>query len=656
MSTQFIFGGKVIKQPGTYAQTLSGIQNPALALSYGNVLIIDTGSGAGFGSGAGIAGTLASAKDAVYAFDNINDFRSRVKGGLWWRLAEPLFRPAGSGINGISRAYVVKAAATVPAELSYTFTGGGSAGGAFTLQVKDEGLVGNGIEGNATKAVGSFTVATVVTGDIFAVKVNEGAGLITLGSRTVTGIDTPTTVAAALATAINAESHKYAASSVAGLVTVTARNPQALEGCSDWNTMPLTVAITGTSTTSGLASFAGGVDGTLLTQGFGATMEAGTVDTAKFVLKFWVGGFTGLDSDSDPYSGVSAVNSAPVLLAKSPEFANVADLFVWLNANATLGQFFKVKTTTTTGTGVVTTADLTANAGNNKAFGGTETYNSTHLQTVLDNIADLDFTFILSDQGGASAMSADNATILSHIVTEARYEKFLVIAGGDDADTFTSQSIAAAKYWDNDRVVVVHGGPLVASTLSPTGFKKYAANYKAAGVLGRICGLEPQIPGTFKHLKIDGERHQLNSKDVDIALAAGLLVTRFDTELTNFVIVQSINTLQQNEFLVNEDGTSHDIGIKRIAAQLNKEIVINAKKQLLGAENGPNRNTLSAVVVASWLSAYLDRRTADVSTDNLILGHQDIIVTEQGDAIFISYGFIPNGPVNKLFFTGFILN
>ena len=656
MSTQFIFGGKVIKQPGTYAQTLSGITNPALALSYGNILIIDTGSGAGFGSGAGIAGTLASAKDAIYAFDNINDFRSRTKGGLWWRLAEPLFRPAGTGVNGISRAYVVKAAATVPAELSYTFVGGGSDGGSFSLQVKDEGLVGNGIEGNGTKAVGSFTVDTVATADVFDVTVNEGTGTFIIGGYIVTGIDTTTTVATALAAAINLSSENYSATSVADLVIVTQRDAHALESNTDWNTIPLTVAITGTGTVTGLASFAGGLDGSLLTQGFAATIEAGTIDIAKFVLKFWVGGFTGLDSDSDAYSGIPLLSSSPLLLAKSPEFDNMSTLIAWLNTNVNVGQYFKVISTAVAGTGEVTTADLVANAGNNKAFGGTEVYSSTHLQTVLDNVSDLDYTFVLSDQGGASSMSADNATILAHIIEEARYEKFLIIPGGDDADTFTSQSVAAAQYWDNDRVIVVHGGPLIASTLSPTGFKAYAANYKTAGVLGRICGLEPQVPGTFKHLKIDGERHQLNDKDVNIALEAGVLVTRYDTELTKFAIVQSINTLQNNDFVINDNGTSHEITIKRIAAQLNKEIVVNAKKQLLGADNGPNQSTLSASVVGAWLAAYLDRRTATTTVDNLILGYQDIVIGQQDDALFVSYGFIPNGPINKVFFTGFFIS
>jgi hypothetical protein len=656
MATKVIFNGKTIKQPGSYATTKSGIKNPPLALSFGNVLMIDTGSGAGFGQGSGISGTIESAKSAIYSTDNLRDFRDAVKGGPMWRLADPLFRPAGSGIAGASTVYVVKAAATVPAEVTSTFTGGGSNGGSITIQARDEGLVGNGIEGGETKAVGSFDVATAVSSDVFDVQVNEGSGAASIGSYTVTGSDTTTTTATKIAVAINAHAKGYSATSSGTKVTVTARASIGLADATEFNAYPLTIAITGTSTTSNLVSFTGGVAGTKITQGYSITIEAGKIDTSKFIMKFNQGSFTGIDPDGDPYSGIEIVDASPILIAESVEFDNIQTLIDWMGTDFTFGAFFKLKTSTKTGTGLINAADLASNAGNNKFGGGTEEYNSTHLQKVLDNIATLDFTFILSDQGGANAQSADNTTILTHITDEARYEKFLVIGGGDTQNEFASQSIATAKYWNNDRVIVVHGGPKISSTLSSTGFKEYTASYKAAGVLGRIAGLQPQIPATFKNLNIQGERHELNNKEVDEALDAGLLTTRFDTELSTFAIVQGINTLQKNDYMVNSDATSHSIAIRRIAAQLNKEIVVNAKTQLLGDPNGPNRNTVSALTLKEWLGAYLGRRTASATTDNLILGFNDISVETQGDSFFINYAFIPNFPVNKLFFTGFIID
>ena len=48
MATKFLFNNKTASKPDVYAQTKSGITNAAQALPYGNILIIDTGSGAEF--------------------------------------------------------------------------------------------------------------------------------------------------------------------------------------------------------------------------------------------------------------------------------------------------------------------------------------------------------------------------------------------------------------------------------------------------------------------------------------------------------------------------------------------------------------------------------------------------------------------------------
>ena len=40
---------------------------------------------------------------------------------------------------------------------------------------------------------------------------------------------------------------------------------------------------------------------------------------------------------------------------------------------------------------------------------------------------------------------------------------------------------------------------------------------------------------------------------------------------------QAINTLQINDFLINQDGSSPEISIERIEAQLNREISANSE-------------------------------------------------------------------------------
>ncbi len=135
------------------------------------------------------------------------------------------------------------------------------------------------------------------------------------------------------------------------------------------------------------------------------------------------------------------------------------------------------------------------------------------------------------------------------------------------------------------------------------------------------------------------------------------MTTFHDSELGAFVITQGINTLQQNAHLVNEDGKSHSWQLMRIAAQLNKEIEINSKVQLLGNQAyGPNRATLTPEVVQEWTRSYLRRQTVTATQDNLILSFQDVTVTINQDAYHITYSFEPNFEVNKLFVTGLIID
>lgn len=545
MATSHIFNGQTFKIPGVRSVIKSGVKNPPLALSFGTVFVIDTGTGANFGGGAGVNGTLAKDKDTFYEFDNIADYRAFIGGGLWWLLASPLFRPAGIGVNGVSKIIHVRAATTVPAELVYTFTGDNNGstsivnGGVLTVQMRNEGLVGNGVE---------------------------------VSSK--------------------------------------------------------------------------------LTRGFAATMEAGVNDTSKFILKFFRGGFTGTDQNSLPFDGIVEADTTPVLLAQSPEFDNIQTVIDWMTDDFTFNLNFKLKTSVNNGDGSVDNADLLLNSGNNLAAGGTESYTTANVDTILENAADLDISFILADDDGPNAQSANNFKIVNHAVVDSKFKPEVYIGAGY-LDSNFAQSKLDAAFYNNDLVTVVHGGVKIASNLG-SGFREYNSIYHAAAILGREAGLEPQVPITFKDIAIDGERHPLNDKLVRQALDAGLVVSR--NEAGSFEIVKGVNSLQKNDFLVNEDGTTHSKQIKRIARQLNKEIIINAKSQLLKDPNGVNRSTLSELDVQKWLEGYLLTKIATGLDDNLILDFQDITVVRDQDAYRISYGFTPNSEISFLFFTGFILN
>jgi len=542
MSKSTFFGGKIIKEPGAYSQIKSGIKNPPLNLPYGNICIIDTGSNAAFGGGAGISGELATMKESIYNFDNIDDFRSFVKGGLHWLLAEPLFKPNGLASPGVSKITYVRAATTACAEISYTFTGGGANGGEFVIKVKDEGLIGNG---SATSSI--------------------------------------------------------------------------------------------------------------LRKGYAAKMTAGIKDTAKFKIDFYVGTYRGLDPENDPYEATQA-DSLPTLIARSVEFNNISTLITWMTNDSTFNSYFKLDSSSVAGTGAVNSADLAANVSQVLATGGTETYNSSDLDLVLDAIKEEYYTFILADQWAANAQSAANTKILAHLVNEAKFTKFMVVGGGDDKDAFTgtNSSTDTAAYYNSEKVVVVHAG-IKQAIRTGSGFKDRPSIYKAAQVLGRIAGLAPQVPGTFKAIQMDGDRHIMTQKEREAALDSGVLHTTFDADFGAFIINQDINSLQTNDNIVNDNGTSYSVSLNRIIAQINAEIVINAKKQLLGQENGVNRNTLTEQDVIAWLQGFLSLRVATNQADNLILRFENITVKTVQDSYEVSYGIVPNFAINKLFFTGFVL-
>lgn len=539
MATSFSFNGQIIKIPGVYTTIKSGQTNPPIALDYGTVLVIDTGTGAGWIGGSGFNGELAQGEDTLYVLRDMKEMREFAKGGIWWLLAQPLFRPSKPGVNGVSQVIFARLATTTAAQISYTFTGGGSNGGQITIKVRDEGLVGNGV----------------------------------------------------LASNNN------------------------------------------------------------LSKGYAGIMIPGVINPSKFILKFYRGTWKGTDTlNNTDYGDIPDTNAAPELLVQSPEFDNIQTLISWMQNDFTFNKYFLLSSSSVSGTGAVDSGDLSTYNSWNLAGGGTETYNNALLDQFLDIIKDKPISFIFSDKYNTNAQSLENSKLLDHIETVSKYKPELYVGGGFDIGDFAN-SLATAAFFDSENVTVVHGG---VKKFTPNGERVYDSLYKTALVLGREAGLQPQIPLTFKEIDIDGEVHSLTDKEVIQALDAGVLVTRKQTD--TFDIVKGINTLQENTFLVNNDGKTHSKQIRRITRQLNKEIIINAYRQILKDPNGVNRNSISEQDMISWLQGFLRTKIASPQQDNLILNFGTITVTRQQDGYFIEYQFTPNSEISFLFFTGLIVN
>lgn len=545
MATQVYFGGKLRKLPGAYSRITSGEQNTPANLDFGKILIIDNGLGAGWGGGSGITGTLSSMKDSVYQFTDIDSYKSFLKGGLLWKIAEKLFFPY-SGVNGVSTIYHVKAATTVAPSLSFVATGGGTAGGTFKVKIKDEGLIGNGI-----------------------------------------------------------------------------------------------------------------LTSTHLDKGYAYTIETGVIDTAKWIYKIWLGQWKGDHSDGLAYDEVAKANTSPLLVVQSPEFNNIAELITWADTSSAFGEYFvKDATSAVTGTGTVTQADVTAVAGYQVATGGTEVYASTDLDNVLESIKDLDYQFILSDKYGADFDNALVTKIFNHIKDASTdFNKTLIIGGGHDEASFSAAdgSLDAATYFNSNKVIVVHGGVKETTELLAGGYRIWPSIYHAATVLGRICGLQPQIPVTNKLIGLDGLVHNLKVKDQERALDGGVLVTVQDFARGGFKVLQGVNTLKDNKILFNNLGQSHSIQFERIVNQINRELVVNSQTDLLNNEQGVNVNTLSPGILKTWTETYLQSRVAaGAEADNLLLSFRNVTVTRIDDYYNVSYGIVVNNEITKIFFTGYL--
>jgi hypothetical protein len=548
MATEFIFDNKRVKLPGAYSTIVSGERNTPLELDYGKVLVIDTGNlGATWGGGAGIDGELDSGQDAIYKFDNVDDYRSFLKGGMFWKMADAFFRPdPEAAALGASSVTHVRAATTAAATMTFTAVGGGTNGGTFTIKVRDEGLIGNGEE-----------------------------------------------------------------------------------------------------TTGGN-----------LKKGYAFTIETGVIDTAKWIFKIWRGTFKGLHTDGLPYDEVNEEDAEPLLVAQSPEFDNIQTLIDWANENRSFGAMFSLDSTSTaTGDGSVDSTDVGAITGYELATGGTETYSTTNLTAALQDLAEENFSFVVTDQYGVDGYDAtENGAVLAHILNDAKFKSNMFVGGGDNEDEFDGAdgSLEMGAYFDSPYVTVVHGAVGEASQAVSEGFRYWPSIYTASKVVGRTAGKEPQVPITNKTVGVDKLVHNLSKIEKERALDAGVLVLYNNKSLNRFTILQGVNTLQNNKVLFTNTGKSHSIQFMRVVEQINKELIVNSEIDLLSDENGVNVGNLSPGILKNWTESYLQSRTVSELADNLLLDFRNVTVTQQEDAYNVTYAVVVNNEINKIFFTGFL--
>lgn len=393
----------------------------------------------------------------------------------------------------------------------------------------------------------------------------------------------------------------------------------------------------------------GVIEGGVLKVGYAARVITGSDDPSKFKCQVYRGSFMGVDKDGEPYGSASLSKASGNLLAESEEFETLEELYNWARSDKYILANFVVSMTGVK-TSNISAVTLTAATG-----GKTEWLKDSEYADVLEAISELDVTFFLATNTsvGDGISSATTGRLFTFMKNDAKFTEFLVIPGGSsDSDLFgeSDSSQAIAKYYDSEQVVVVHGAPIV-NRKDGNGTKELPSIYLAAAIIGLAAGQAPQQPLTFKRVGYQSFAYDLKKKEREKALQAGIMHVR---NLSGYWCVnQGITTLQDNKKSIASDGQTMELSIALIKAQLNKELIVDSANRFIGNTSAVNA---SPQTIKNFTETKLSSLTAKTGEDNLLKSWKNVKVVQKNSDFQITYDFAPNLPVNKLFFTGNILD
>lgn len=393
----------------------------------------------------------------------------------------------------------------------------------------------------------------------------------------------------------------------------------------------------------------GVIEGGVLKVGYAARVITGSDDSSKFKCQVYRGSFMGVDKDGEPYGSASLSKATGNLLTESEEFETLEELYNWARSDKYILANFVVSMTG------VKTSNLSAVTLTAATGGKTEWLKDSEYADVLEAISELDVTFFLATNTsiGDGISSATTGRLFTFLKNDAKFTEFLVIPGGSsDSDLFgeSDSSQAIAKYYDSEQVVVVHGAPIV-NRKDGNGTKELPSIYLAAAIIGLAAGQAPQQPLTFKRVGYQSFKYDLKKKEREKALQAGIMHVR---NLSGYWCVnQGITTIQDNKKSIASNGQTMELSIALIKAQLNKELIVDSANRFIGDTSAVNA---SPQTIKNFTETKLSSLTAKTGEDNLLKSWKNVKVVQKNSDFQITYDFAPNLPVNKLFFTGNILD
>ncbi len=354
-------------------------------------------------------------------------------------------------------------------------------------------------------------------------------------------------------------------------------------------------------------------------------------------LKISKGTFEGQDSNGEPYGQYSLVDSTPEVVFYSEEYTTVGQLYEALLKDSNISSHFVISVPQS-----FDRALLVGVSGTYDFEDGASSYTG-QLDNVFEAITELDYNFVLSLE---VADSVNNSAILTHLRTNAKFQAVMFCA---QEDSEVASAVTDSEYYNNEQVVQTIGSPIVPKKIT-SGNKTLDPVYLTASVLGLVAGAAPQTPLTFKRVGYSNFLKDYTKKEREQLLQGGVMHVR---NISGYWCVnQGITTVQDNLNTVALDGQTRELSIVNIKAQINKELILEGEKRFVGntiAQSSPES-------IKNFTETKLASFIATPGNDNLIMSWKNVKVTVANGDSTVTYDFVPNVPLNKVFFIGNMLD
>lgn len=264
----------------------------------------------------------------------------------------------------------------------------------------------------------------------------------------------------------------------------------------------------------------------------------------------------GVGDSQMPTAYLDAVAGQDVKSAPYTTSALLGSIIHWVNSSSALATAARVTSATT----APTNSSFTFLQGGSE--GGVPS--NGDWQAALDAFAqdDVSLMFVCSEDAAIHAMVAAHCQQQSDV--KARRER-ITLVGGSYGET-VAQVVARAGALASRRVAVCYPG-IKRINLTTGLVDQLSPMYLAAIVTGMCGGLTPEVPLTFKTIKVNGMERVLTQSDAETLLRYGVLWAEHAPSQGIHRIVQGITS-----YLQDENTVWRKIAGVRIADYLNRTI------------------------------------------------------------------------------------